>query len=121
MVEKIENFLKQLRWKAYFYENKDQDNTEGEKKNFTFKSNYTPPQNELLSPFEDDMYELLRNIEFREKHNDFPYKLEDDVKNIKSCNNMLVFADKKKIYKKCQAMSIANCSTIISRRLIKNL
>ena len=55
MIEKVENFIKRIRWKAYFYDNEDQrDNNSNS--NFGFKSDKTPPQSEHLNAFEDDLY-----------------------------------------------------------------
>lgn len=64
MTEKVESFIKRMRWKAYFYDNQTEDNGEM-KSNFGFKSTTSPPQNQNLTAFENDLYEMLRKIEFR--------------------------------------------------------
>ena len=33
--------------------------------NFSFKSNCTPPQHELLSPFKSDLYDMIQSINFK--------------------------------------------------------
>ena len=53
------------------------------KANFGFKSNFTPPQHELLSPFESDLYDMIRSINFKPVRNGFQKKLTDDINNIK--------------------------------------
>ena len=62
--------------------------------NFGFKSTFTPPQHELLSPFESDLYDIIRSIIFKPVRNDFQKKLTQDINNIKSSENLLIFADK---------------------------
>ena len=62
--------------------------------NFGFKSSFTPPQHELLSPFGTDLYDMIRSINFKPVKNDFQKKLTEDTNNIKSSENLLVFADK---------------------------
>ena len=95
LIDKVENFLKRLRWKAYFFDKpKDDEQNNQNNSSFGFKSSKTPPQHELLVGFESDMYDMIRNLQFRKYTNDFLKKLDDDVQKINSCNNLLVFADK---------------------------
>ena len=49
MIDNVQNFIKQLRWKAFFFENPD-GNLE-RSKHFGFKSNLAPPQNKYLTLF----------------------------------------------------------------------
>ena len=88
MIDQVENFIKRLRWKAFFFEHPDA-NEERSK-----KSNLTRPQNEHLTPFENDLYDLVCNIEFKTGQNDFLKTLTSDLKKIKPSNALLVFADK---------------------------
>ena len=86
MVEKVESFIRRLRWKAYFFckDAKRYDNASVN--SFGFKSLATPPQNEHLKAFEDDIYEIIRKIEFTDVWNDFQKKLQSDVQSIQSSN-----------------------------------
>ena len=59
-----------------------------------FKSNFTPSQHELSSPFESDLYDMIRSINFKPVRNDFQKKIVEDVNNIKSSENLFNFADK---------------------------
>ena len=59
--------------------------------NFGFKSYLTLPQHELLSPFESDLYDMVRSINFKPVKNDFQKKLAHDINNIKSSENLLIF------------------------------
>ena len=52
--------------------------------NFGFKYNFTPPQNECLTPFGNDLYELVRKTEFRTSQNGFQKTLMSDLKTTQS-------------------------------------
>ena len=58
--------------------------------NFGFTTSTTPPQNKYLNAFENDMYEMIRKIEFIKVRNDFQEKLKQDLE-----INVLAFADKR--------------------------
>ena len=91
MKEKVESFIKRLRWKAHFF---DKNEHSVNNMNFGFKSNFTPLQHELLSPFKSDLYNIVRSISFKPVRNDFQKKLLEDMNNIKSGEDLHVFADK---------------------------
>ena len=93
MIDKVESFITRLRWKAYFFENPDQRNSNNST-NFGFKSNVAPPQNETLTPFENGLYDMVQSIEFKSVRNNFQSVLREDFNKIKSSRNLLVFTDK---------------------------
>ena len=93
LTEKVENVLRRMRWTAFFFDNKNENQPDANP-NFGFKSNKTPPRSPHLVPFEDDMYEIIQKIEFRKVRNEFQKKLAKDVKSIKENKNLLVSADK---------------------------
>ena len=62
--------------------------------NFGFKSYLTLLQHELLSPFESDLYDMIRSIIFKPVKNDFQKKLAHDINNTKSSENLLIFTKK---------------------------
>ena len=93
LTEKVENFVKRIRWKAYFFEKPATENNVSSS-TFGFKSTATPPQHESLTNFENDLYEMIRNVTFKNYTNEFLKKLENDVKKINASKNMLISADK---------------------------
>ena len=105
MMEKVESFITRLRWKAHFFDKKKYlvNNT-----NFGFKSSFTPPQHDLLSPFESDLYNMIRSINFKPVRNDFQKKLLKDINNIKLSENLLIFADKTNLYEMNNIMNLNN-------------
>ena len=71
MMEKVESFIKILRLWAHFFDKKEHSVNN---MNFGFKSNFTFPQHELLSPFESDLYDMIRSINFKPVRNNFQKK-----------------------------------------------
>ena len=62
--------------------------------NFGFKSVKAPPKNEHLNAFENDMYDMVRNIEFENAKSSFQHQLQNDAKRIKQDPRLLITADK---------------------------
>ena len=92
-MDKVESFLRNIRWKAYFYENPGDDSDQNNK-NYVFKSNLTLLPNDHLNEFENAMYDMIKNIEFRSFRNIFQTKLKKYLKKVKSWGKLTVFADK---------------------------
>ena len=66
-INQTENFIKRLRWKVFHYEKSKENTDETNNETFGFKTLKTPPKNCSLNDFEDDLFELIRNIEFTER------------------------------------------------------
>ena len=101
LIEKVENVIKRMRWKAFFFErneNEDQDELNDEQNNqdhkYGFKSRKCPPQIEDMEKFEDDLLEMVKNIKFRKVHDKFQDSLREDIKRINNSTKALIFADK---------------------------
>ena len=95
LIEQTEKFVKRLRWKAIFYDQKDErKNDEEVPQNFGLKSNKCPPQVRELIPFENELFQLVGGIKFRRPSNDFQTKMKNDVKNIRNSEKTLTPADK---------------------------
>ena len=61
--------------------------------NYGLRSNILPPQNPASISFENDIYDMVRNIKFRIVHNNFQDKLKEDINEIRYSKNLFVFAD----------------------------
>ena len=98
LIEKIEAFIKRMRWKAHFYisdlENDTKNDEKVKKKTFGFKTKNTPPVIKELEKFENDLFDIAKNISFKNINNEFQNKLKSDVSKIRNNPNVLVFADK---------------------------
>ena len=93
MAEKVESFVRRLRWKAYHFWKENRENNSDQCENFGFKAVVTPPQNKDLNAFENDMYDMIKNVEFTNIRNEFLDHLNRDIESIPS-KSVLVFADK---------------------------
>ena len=92
MISKISSFVQRIRWKAIHYENPKASDP---KETFGFKTENNAPQHELLTPFEEDLYELINNIKFTKmKPSYFQHQLNKDVKMINESTSIFVPADK---------------------------
>ena len=61
MTEKIEAFIKNMRWKAMVFVNSDSKTSHNTKKTkFGLKSNKYPPHVKELKAFEDDLIKLVK-------------------------------------------------------------
>ena len=92
LLEKVESVVKRMQWKALFFLNPKPDQQQSNK--FNLKSRNCPPPIEELKPFEDDMFQIVENVKFKQVRNQFQEKLRRDVKKTNSSRKVLVFADK---------------------------
>ena len=76
---KLESFFKRIQWKAYFFDKPNEIDNATTVNNFGFKSVLTPPKNEHLNAFEEDLYDLVRNIEFKKANTGFQNQLNKDT------------------------------------------
>ena len=73
---------------------------EPRKETYGFKSRYHPNQSKYLEAFEKDLFGISSTLKFRPIHNDFQRKIKEDIAQIKSSPDVLIFADKtNNIYK----------------------
>jgi hypothetical protein len=91
MIEKVESVVRRMRWKALFYEKPELTSM---KNTYGFKTNKAPPQMEHLIPFENHLYDMIRNIQFSGRRNAFQRELNRDMTKIKTSTDLLIPADK---------------------------
>lgn len=112
LLEKVESIIKRMRWKAFFFLNKDSDTDSTSETDSTsseddvnhqyygFKSKRTPPPIEGMAGFEKDMIQMVEDLEFRQVREQFQNNLKEDVNKINSSDKVFVSADKtRNIYK----------------------
>ena len=100
LIEKTESFIKRIRWKVFHFENLSENDKPEEK--YGFKSSKTPPQNPALNEFENDVYDLISNVEFRAVDDEFQKKMKADISEIRNSNMVILPADKQLTCTKCQ-------------------
>ena len=93
LVEKIEAVLKRMRWKALFFNRKDDDN-KTEIQTYGLKSDNCPAQVKELSAFEDDLIQLVKKIKFRKVNSTLQKRMNKDAKAVKSSTKLYTSADK---------------------------
>ena len=98
LILQTEKFIKNIRWKVFWYEKRGEDNEEDQEKENKFKgilkSTRTPPGNDLLKPFERDMYHLISNIQFREVQDPTLQEMGKEAKSIRQRTDIIINADK---------------------------
>ena len=95
LIEKVENVVKRMRWKAFFFDkDTDQDNESTDSNNYGFKSRKCPPQNEEMDKFQTDLLEMVRSIEFRNVKDKFQDKLNEDINRINKSSKAFIPAVK---------------------------
>ena len=92
LVKATEKFMRNLRWKVFFFLNPTQKGVK--KESFVFKSSNNPPFMKEIKPFEDDMFDLVHNIKFKPFTNEFQEKLKSDKAKIEKSNELIIKADK---------------------------
>ena len=85
LIDKIENVVSRMRWKAHFYLH--EPNAKNQSK-FGLKSKNAPPIIKEMKNFEDDLVTMMENIEFRNVSSQFLSNLDNDLKKIKSSENV---------------------------------
>ena len=91
LIEKVESVIKRMRCKANFFLKGNKNSNESNR--FGLPST-TPHAILEMKPFEDDLFNLIDNIKFRNARNEFQESLANDLKKINSSPNIFVFADK---------------------------
>ena len=92
LINSAEKFIRAVRWRAVNFLNPSKTNNK--KENFGFRSAKPAPSVPELKAFEDGMLDLVKNVQFREKTNEFQEKLKKDSLNIKSETKVFAAADK---------------------------
>ena len=94
LLEKTDVLIKRMRWKAYFYLNKDSlDNTKRDE-HYGLKSRRSPTHIPGLRDFEHDLVSLIQRTKFKKTFNRFQQVLKNDIRNINSSKDIIVAADK---------------------------
>ena len=95
LLEKTENLIERMRWKAFFYlQPKDPTKKMNTKNNYGFKTQNSPPFNRLLQNFEYDLLGMIKKVEFKEKLSKYQNELIKQAKKINESPNIFMKADK---------------------------
>ena len=92
LINKTEKFVRNLRWRTFFFLNPHL--VPQHKETYGFPSKKSPPPIHELRDFEHGLTEIIDSIKFRNVENTFQKKLKSDVNRIKNSDELLVPADK---------------------------
>ena len=67
LLEKTEEIIKRMRWKAVFLDKQEDDSRKEE--HYGFKSRKCPPQVKAMEAFENELLEMTRDITFCRNYN----------------------------------------------------
>ena len=76
LIFRLESFIKRTRWKEFFFDKNSEFNKQLNV-NFGLKSIKTPPKNKHLNAFKNDMYDMVRNITFKNVKSSFQQQLQN--------------------------------------------
>ena len=94
MIFKLEGFIKRIRQKAQLLEKPNGIDGARTVNDSGFESVPTPPKNEHLNAFEDDLYDLVRNVEFKRANMVFQNQFNKDINMIDKNPLLFILADK---------------------------
>ena len=95
LLDKIRNFCRRIRIKIYFCTDEEYNTNIIEKKEtYGFKSKFMPKLTDELKEFENEMFNLVKQVKFRKINDTFQNKLTNDLKMINKTKNIIVPADK---------------------------
>ena len=90
-MDKMEQVIKRMRWKTFFYINPSRENMQ---QTYGLKTLNCPPKIKEMVLFERDLWDLVNKIKFRKVSSNFQNQLNEDIKAIKKSKKIFVFADK---------------------------
>ena len=93
-MDKIVDFIKRMRGKAYFHLNPAVPKVEQRPGARRLKSQRTPPSNSGLDQFENDLFGIIQKIEFMNSKNTFQAKMREDIERIRKSKKVWVRSDK---------------------------
>jgi hypothetical protein len=92
MIHSAEKFIRAVRWKTFFFHNPSQK--PDTKDTYGFTSTKAPPMIPELKKFEDGLHNLIQDIEFKPVESKFQKHLNNDIRDIKKSDQLLIPADK---------------------------
>ena len=92
LISSINIFIANVKWRCFHFQNPTNSNR---KETFGFKTTSPPPSIFELKQFEQELYDIVKNIKFkRYKPNDLQHRMKEDIKKMKNNDKVFVSADK---------------------------
>ena len=93
LIYSVEKFIRNLRWRAFFFLNPEKRGREKEYYGFSSIRALQEPIPELKL-FEQRLTAMIRDVEFRSFSNDFQERIKQDVRTIRDTQELIIEADK---------------------------
>ena len=93
-LEETELLIKRMRWRAFWYDRRDEETESIPSEHYGFSTFNTPPAHPLLKNFEEDLFKLVKGMTFKKVKNEFRSSLGKFRDNVKKCDDIIVKADK---------------------------
>ena len=91
LVEKIESVIKRMRWKAIFFTARNKDTPEIE--TYGLPTEKCPQQVKELIQFENEVFQLAKNVQFKKVNNPFQTRMKEDAQKMRNSGKTLTPAD----------------------------
>ena len=92
MNQQAKTFIRNIRWAVCIFLSK---NKSVPKNTYGFNSQKNPDPQPLLQQFEEAVYDVIKNIKFKERTNEFQKQFKENViKKIDDCSKLLIKGDK---------------------------
>ena len=115
LIHSVREFGKRIKWRSHFYLNPQPNGIK--KETFGFNTSKPAPIIPELKALEDNLFNLVKEIEFREHNNSFQNKLKHDARDIRNEDKVLIKADKTTNHYK---MEKANYKEYMLRNITKD-
>jgi hypothetical protein len=92
LTARMEQLLKNMRWKLYWFKKKKK--TPQQIEVYGFKSTSYPPSMPEIKKFEEELLEMIPNIEMRPMMNPLQQRMKEDLNKMKTMEQVIVKADK---------------------------
>ena len=94
VLRRIEFFIKNMRWKAFFFSIQLTVRKRREGRNMGLKLRNPPPHIKEMDKFEAEMIGMVKEIKFRKMSNNIQQKMFEDMRRFKESENIFIKSDK---------------------------
>ena len=94
LLRKIESFIRNMRWKPYFFLNSIDNSYNERQEKYRFKTKKHPPPIKEMDRFESELKGLVKTIKLLKNHNNIQQQMSSDIRKIRVSNCIFTKSDK---------------------------
>ena len=84
-------FVRNIRWAVCIFLSQDKSKDKEKKERYGFNSQKNPDPQPLVEPFVDEVYDVIKNIKFKQKTNEIQKQFkEKTINKIEECDKLLI-------------------------------